>query len=85
VRGWMGFVLKVKLKILKEALKLWIKEVYGCVDRKIEDLTKSIETLELKGENVGLSEEECVLRKDYFSKLWMLLKSKDILEFQKSR
>jgi hypothetical protein len=78
-------VLKEKLKILKEALKTWNKEVYGRVDTNIEDLTKSIEALKLKGEAAGLSEEDCVLRKEYFSKLWLLLKSKDSLEFQKSR
>jgi exonuclease III len=85
VKGRMGFVLKEKFKFVKEALKKWNKEVYGSVDKKIEDLTKDIETLELKGEEVGLSEAECVLRKDYFSRLWMLLKSKDSLDFQRSR
>ncbi|MCI35228.1 RNA-directed DNA polymerase (Reverse transcriptase), partial [Trifolium medium] len=81
----MGFVLKEKLKRLKGALKKWNKDVYGSVDTKIGDLTDAIECLELKGEREGLSEEELVERKTKFNNLWLLLKSKDSLEFQKSR
>ncbi|MCH87544.1 transposon TX1 putative protein, partial [Trifolium medium] len=85
VNGWTGYVLKEKLKRLKGALRIWNKEVYGSVDAKIEALTGEIELLELKGERVGLSEEEQVERKTKFNQLWLLLKSKDSLEFQKSR
>ncbi|GAU19667.1 hypothetical protein TSUD_240160 [Trifolium subterraneum] len=52
---------------------------------KIEDLTEGIESLELKGEMVGLSELEMVVRNDKFNHLWLLLKSKEGVEFQKSR
>jgi hypothetical protein len=85
VGGWMGFILKEKLKRLKEVLKRWNKEVYGNVDTKIAALIDGIEGLDLKGEEVGLSEEEMLLRKECFNNLWLLLKSKDSLEFQKSR
>jgi hypothetical protein len=50
VGGWMGYVLKEKLKRLKGALKKWNKEVYGNVDSKIAALVGEIEELDLKGE-----------------------------------
>ncbi|MCI34161.1 RNA-directed DNA polymerase (Reverse transcriptase), partial [Trifolium medium] len=73
------------MKRLKGALRKWNKEVYGCMESKIEDLTIGIELLELKGEREGLSEEELVERKKKFDHLWLLLKSKEGVEFQKSR
>jgi hypothetical protein len=63
VGGWMGYVLKEKLKRLKGALKKWNKEVYGNVDSKIAVLIDDIEELDLKGEVEGLSEDELLLRK----------------------
>ncbi|MCH92512.1 LINE-1 reverse transcriptase like, partial [Trifolium medium] len=80
-----GFVLKEKLKRLKGDLRSWNKDVYGNIDTKIDDLTKEIESLELGGEREGLSEYDLLDRKDKFNLLWLLLKSKDSMEFQKSR
>ncbi|GAU42816.1 hypothetical protein TSUD_288440 [Trifolium subterraneum] len=60
---------------LKGALKKW---------NKIEALTCEIEVLDLKGESKGLLEEEVLERKTKCEHLWLLLKSKDRLEFQKS-
>ncbi|MCH83010.1 reverse transcriptase, partial [Trifolium medium] len=60
VRGWKGYVVKEKMKLLKGSLKLWNKEVYGNIDKKIDDLTFAIEELEIKSESLGLSEEELV-------------------------
>ncbi|GAU47706.1 hypothetical protein TSUD_177110 [Trifolium subterraneum] len=85
VNGWKGFVLHEKFKQLKGALRAWNREVYGSVDTKIEELIAGIELLDLKGEGVGLVEEEVWLRNSKFNQLWMLLKSKDSMEFQKSR
>ncbi|MCH85190.1 LINE-1 reverse transcriptase like, partial [Trifolium medium] len=85
VSGWKSFVLKEKLKLLKVVLKQWNKEVYGNVDYKIEKTTEEIEVLEVKCENVGLEEAELLERKEKFDYLWMLLKSKESMEFQKSR
>ncbi|WJX66218.1 hypothetical protein P8452_50797 [Trifolium repens] len=85
VCGSKGFVLKEKLKLLKGTIRQWNKDIYGNVDHKIEKITEDIETLELKCENVGLEEAELLARKEKFDILWMLLKSKDSMEFQKSR
>ncbi|MCH98464.1 RNA-directed DNA polymerase (Reverse transcriptase) [Trifolium medium] len=73
------------MKRLKGALRQWNKEVYGSMESKIEDLTDGIELLELKGEREGLSEVELLERRNKFNNLWLLLKSKEGLEFQKSR
>ncbi|WJX93184.1 hypothetical protein P8452_74743 [Trifolium repens] len=85
VNGWMGHVVKEKMKRLKGALRKWNKEVYGCMESKIEDITDEIELLELKGEREGLTELELTERRVKFNKLWLTLKSKEGLEFQKSR
>jgi hypothetical protein len=87
VSGWKGHVLKQKLKLLKGILRTWNKEVYGNVDYKIEKITEDIEVLELKCENEGLEEAELIVtgRKEKLDNLWLLLKSKDNMEFQKSR
>ncbi|MCI04221.1 transposon TX1 putative protein, partial [Trifolium medium] len=85
VSGRKGYVLKEKLKLLKGTSRLWNREVYGNVDHKIEKVTGEIEVLELKCENVGLDEADLLERKEKFDYLWMLLKSKESMEFQKSR
>ncbi|MCI40544.1 RNA-directed DNA polymerase (Reverse transcriptase), partial [Trifolium medium] len=81
VNGWMGYILKEKLKRLKGVLKKWNKEVYGSVDNKIEALVCELEVLDLKGESEGLLQSEAIERKSKFEHLWLLLKSKDSLEF----
>jgi hypothetical protein len=85
VSGWKGHILKEKLKLLKGTLRIWHKEVYSNVDHKIEKITEDIEVLELKCENEGLEEAELIVRKEKFDTLWLLLKSKDSMEFQKLR
>jgi exonuclease III len=54
--GWMGFILKEKLKGLKIMLKEWNKEVYGAVDTKILFLVEEIKEKDLRGEVGSLSE-----------------------------
>lgn len=54
------------------------------MDTKIRDLVDSIKALDIKGEEVGLSRDEMKIRKDNFSQLRVLLKSKDSLVFQRS-
>jgi hypothetical protein len=85
VRGCKGYVVKEKMKLLKGTLKTWNKGVYGDIDVKFEDLTLAIDELEIKSESVGLSEVELSSRKKMFEELWVLLKSKDSMEFQRSR
>ncbi|KAK2413305.1 hypothetical protein QL285_036031 [Trifolium repens] len=83
--GWMGHILKERLKGLKVVIKNWNFEVYGEVDSKIAKLRSEIEEVDLRSENIGISDVEMKPRKDWFTELWKLLKSKDALNFQKSR
>lgn len=38
----MAFVVNEKLKLLKEKLKVWNKEVFGYMDLKIEETVKEM-------------------------------------------
>jgi hypothetical protein len=74
--GWMGFILKDKLKELKIILRAWNKEIYGAIDKKIMFLVEEIKENDLRGEMGVLSEGDVELRKKHFVDLWHLLKSK---------
>jgi hypothetical protein len=81
----MGFVLKEKLKELKTFLKGWHKREYGGMEERIKGLVVDINDLDSRGELVGLSSHELLVRKDKFGELWKLLKCKERLIFQRSR
>jgi hypothetical protein len=83
--GWMGFILKERLKGLKVAIKEWSKEVMGNPEVKKKTLVAEILALDNKSEFVGLSQVEVVLRKAKFDELWRLLKSIDASIFHRSR
>ncbi|MCH98366.1 transposon TX1 putative protein, partial [Trifolium medium] len=85
VEGWMGFVLKEKLKALKTLIRDWHKQEYGGMEARIEELVVEIKDLDTKGELVGLSIQEVESRKEKFGALWNCLKSKEALLFQRSR
>ncbi|GAU21871.1 hypothetical protein TSUD_33680 [Trifolium subterraneum] len=85
VDGWMGFVLKEKLKGLKAHLRVWHKQEYGGLETRIEELKVEIGDLDCKGEEVGLNTQEIERRKEKFGVLWKLLKSKEALMFQRAR
>ncbi|MCH79404.1 LINE-1 reverse transcriptase like [Trifolium medium] len=85
VNGWMGFVLKEKLKGIKNSLKGWNREEFGALEDKIAILIEDINDLDSRSELVGLSNLEIDLRKSKFCNLWKLLKSKEAILFQRSR
>lgn len=85
VNGWMGYVLKEKLKLLKGKLKSWNWKVFGNMDNKLIDIETKISRLDVKAENEGLSEEDMGLRRSNFVELWKVLKAKESLLRQKSR
>jgi hypothetical protein len=86
ISGWMGFVLKERLKGLKGVIKNWSKEVYGKPEEKKKSLVEEIiKALDLKSEGVGLSMEEVAIRKSRFEELWVVLKCIDASIFQRSR
>ncbi|MCI15574.1 RNA-directed DNA polymerase (Reverse transcriptase), partial [Trifolium medium] len=83
--GWMAYVLKEKFKGLKAIIKAWNREAYGVVDEKIMKLISDISLLDIKGELVGLLEEEVGCRKTLFSELWHLKQSNESVLIQRSR
>ncbi|MCH83868.1 LINE-1 reverse transcriptase like [Trifolium medium] len=78
--GWMGFILKERLKGLKVAIKEWNVELFG----KPEILAEIL-ALDNKSEVMGLSQVEAATMKVKFKDLWRLLKSIDVSIYQRSR
>ncbi|MCI19303.1 RNA-directed DNA polymerase (Reverse transcriptase), partial [Trifolium medium] len=85
ITGWMGNVIKEKLKGLKLKIKGWNYEIYGGIDFKIKQLYDKISFLDIQGELQGLNDQEVATRKRLFGDLWHLLKSKESVSFQRSR
>lgn len=80
--GWMGVILKEKLKVLKSILKKWNKEVFRSVDFRIRLLIEEIKAVDLRREARGLIIKEQSLQQCNFDHLKKLLKSKESLAFQ---
>ncbi|MCH80013.1 LINE-1 reverse transcriptase like, partial [Trifolium medium] len=85
VSGWMGYILKDRLKDLKVVIKRWNSETYGKPDVRKKMLVEHIKDLDVKSETTGISAEEVEMRKRLFVDLWTLLKSIDASIFQRSR
>jgi len=49
--------LKDKLKLLKEDLKMWNRDVFGCMDINKNRIVKEIEALEIQDENNSTDED----------------------------
>jgi hypothetical protein len=84
VEGWMGYIMKERLKGLKTCIKAWNKEVYAGIDLKINKLLEDIEELDVRSELGILSEEEAGNRKHCFRLLWHFLKSKESVLMQRA-
>jgi hypothetical protein len=85
VEGWMGYVLKEKLKFLKTRIKDWNRLEFGKMDDSINLIVANIRELDTKGESIPLTSGEVEERKKCFGDLWRLLKSKEVLAVQRSR
>jgi hypothetical protein len=83
--GWMGYILKDRLKGLKVAIKNWSMEEYGRPLERKKCLIEQIKALDLKSEVVGISVEEVESRRKLFEELWVVLKRIDASIFQRSR
>ncbi|KAK2449476.1 hypothetical protein QL285_008670 [Trifolium repens] len=84
IHGKSVFILKEKMKILKEALKGWNKEVFGIVDLNLEKTVKELNDVEDM-----LANDDCdpihFNSKELVKKFWDELHTKDSLIRQKSR
>lgn len=79
------FMLAKKLKLLKDDLKIWNKEVFGRIDIKIKKTMEEIRLLDEKTGSEGLDEEEEQHREALRSELEHLLICEEVCCRQKSR
>lgn len=64
VEGWSGFIIKEKLKHVKEKkIKIWHKEHFGNLDNRVENAAALVQELDKKLEEVRLEETDVVERK----------------------
>lgn len=84
IEGWGGFVLKEKIKRLKETLKNWNREHFNHLDQKISFLRKEIQILDTKDDADGLSIEEAARRMEHVAQLILHLNNKRSLLAQKA-
>ncbi|GKV27152.1 hypothetical protein SLEP1_g36355 [Rubroshorea leprosula] len=85
IQGWVGFRLKERLKLTKEALRKWNQNLVSDIDNKINKAVAEIAQVDLKGEREQLMEEEIKARMEAFLDLWKNLKHKESMLQQKSR
>lgn len=85
VEGWGGYILKEKLKLLREDIKKWSKDSVGDLKAKIEQEKKVMEHFDKLQEERDLEEAEVSCARESKSNLWHLLKLKESYAFQKAR
>lgn len=75
----------MKLKLLRDRLRVWNREVFGNVETRKDSILNEIKCLDAKEELEGLSEKErsiCISLKGYFEKTLLM---EDVMWQQKSR
>ncbi|GKV46742.1 hypothetical protein SLEP1_g53717 [Rubroshorea leprosula] len=85
VEGFVGYKCQQKLKLLKGFLKGWNKEVFGNMETQYEQAVKKIEQVDMQNEISDLEDAEIVKRQEGFSKMWEVLRKKELIWKQKSR
>ncbi|GKV15237.1 hypothetical protein SLEP1_g26035 [Rubroshorea leprosula] len=85
VEGWAAYKCKQKLKLMKDECKRWNKEVFGNVETRWGILSKEIEELDIKSEEVELDENEVLFRRECFQEMWEILRKREAMWKQKSR
>src|ERR1044072_2046451 len=79
------FVLKEKLKLLKEKLKVWNKEIFGDLNLKRKDLIARLNELDKQVEDGGPNDENSKQRKEVSAELWSVARFHESLLRQKFR
>ncbi|XP_058766452.1 uncharacterized protein LOC131640058 [Vicia villosa] len=87
VEGRGDFVLKEKLRILKDKLKVWNKEVFGKIDLELEECVRNINLADEKLDSVSSPSfiDNLDLRKEASGNFWKNLRIKENMIIQKSR
>ncbi|XP_057779903.1 uncharacterized protein LOC130998504 [Salvia miltiorrhiza] len=85
VGGWSFFVVKEKLKKLKEVLKVWNRTSFGEIDNKIQELQKELQEKDKVDEQRGLQESEVIRRNEIQALLSLQLTNKQMMLQQKAK
>jgi len=83
--GWGGYVLKEKIKSLKQRLKVWNKEQFGDTFQKFKKVEEELNKLEHDTADRHLTHQEMVSRKILQEELWRAAQSHESLLRQKAR
>ncbi|KAK2435690.1 hypothetical protein QL285_020733 [Trifolium repens] len=84
IKGKKAFILKEKLKKLKESLKVWNREVFGLMDLNINKTVKELNEVE-DALAEGLGDPTQNLSSDLTRQFWEQIHRKESLLHQKSR
>ncbi|GKU93217.1 hypothetical protein SLEP1_g6825 [Rubroshorea leprosula] len=85
VDGFAGYRCLQKLKVLKNFLKGWNKEVFGDIEVKFQVAMDKVAQMDMKNEEADLEGEELAERQEGFNEMWDIMKKREILWKQKSR
>jgi hypothetical protein len=85
VEGWGMYVLKEKLKLIKEKLKGWHKEHTQNLEGKIKEVKTELKRLELKEEAEDLTDEEINTKREKSALLHSLSNMECSIQWQKAR
>ena len=83
--GWGGFVLKEKIKALKQKIKVWNKEQFGDTFRKFKKIEEDLNKMEEESTDRQLEDNERALRKQLQQELWEAAQAHESLLRQKAR
>lgn len=83
--GWSGYVLKEKIKCLKERIKLWNKEQNGDTFKKFQNIEAELNKLENDIAKRQMTPQESLNRKRLQQDLWRAALSHKSLMRQKAR
>lgn len=77
-------MVKEKLKLVKQDIKLWNKTSFGKIGDNILMVMREIKQLDEKGETGSFSGGDILKRRELFQSFWELSKMRDSIAFQKS-
>lgn len=83
--GWGGYVVKEKLKRLKEDLKRWNRDHFGHIDNKIQAVREEIQKLDECDDKEELSDEGAARRREASAQLILHMNNRRSLLAQKAR
>jgi hypothetical protein len=85
LNGWGGHVLKMKFKMIKACLKVWHQQHSKNIEGRIMDVKSRILSLDTKGEEAELAEEETRELLDLSVNLHSLSRVHTSMNWQKAR